>query len=94
MVIEKELVNLNQNKMNNNKQITAVEWLVGQLKEYNHLSYDEQSWIFEQAKEMEKQYFNDCFEEAHQAGRFEGKGIAEKDWITFEMWYNETFKLE
>lgn len=35
--------------------MTAVEWLVGQLKEYNHLSYDEQSWIFEQAKEMEKQ---------------------------------------
>ena len=37
---------------------TAVEWLVEQLKEYNHLSYDEQSWIFEQAKEMEKQQMN------------------------------------
>jgi hypothetical protein len=34
---------------------TAVEWLVEQLKEYKHLSYDEQSWVFEQAKEMEKE---------------------------------------
>jgi hypothetical protein len=33
---------------------TAVEWLIEQLKEYKHLSYDEQSWIFEQAKEIEK----------------------------------------
>jgi hypothetical protein len=25
---------------------------------------------------------------------FKGKGIAEKDWVTFESWYNETFKSE
>ena len=34
---------------------TAVEWLVEQLKEYKHLSYNEQSWIFKQAKKMEKE---------------------------------------
>jgi hypothetical protein len=33
---------------------TVVEWLIEKLKEYKHLSYDEQSWIFEQAKAMEK----------------------------------------
>lgn len=32
---------------------TAVEWLDEQLKEYKHLSYNEQSWIFEQAKKIE-----------------------------------------
>ncbi len=57
---------------------TAVEWLVEQLKEYNHLSYDEQSWIFEQAKEME----NERLKEAYSMGRM-GKSIKE---------FNETFK--
>jgi len=64
---------------------TAVEWLVEQLKEYNHLSYDEQSWIFEQAKEMEKEQI--C--NAYRVG-----------WINYslktdsEQYYNETFKSE
>jgi predicted small secreted protein len=65
--------------------MTAVEWLVGQLKEYNHLSYDEQSWIFEQAKEMEKEnlynfYIQGGIDCATQADR------------TVEDFYNETFK--
>jgi len=59
---------------------TAVEWLVEKLKEYNHLSYDEQSWIFEQAKEMENQRLKD----AYAMGRM-GKSIKE---------FNETFKSE
>jgi hypothetical protein len=75
--------------------MTAVEWLVGQLKEYNHLSYDEQSWIFEQAKEMEK-------------NNTDNKVIHFAEWLTKkhtstlitlyehfeEEYYNETFKSE
>ena len=74
---------------------TAVEQL--QIWLNSHLSHEQQmqfEGLFQQAKEMEKQMLQDCFEEAHQAGRFEGKGIAEKDWVTFELWYNETFKSE
>ena len=83
---------------------TAVEYLLREMeiidtqKSIGHITLGEyinkRQTLIKQAKEMEKQYFNDCFEEAHQAGRFEGKGIAEKDWITFELWYNETFKSE
>jgi len=51
-------------------------------------------WIEDTLLEMEKQQLKDCFMKAHQAGRFEGKGIAEKDWINFELWYNENFKSE
>lgn len=36
-----------------------------------------------------KQLLRDCWEAAHQAGRFEGKGIAEENWQTFESWYEE-----
>ena len=75
---------------------TAVEWFNEEINKLN-VGTDARVFIaklFDQAKEMEKQYFNDCFEEAHQAGRFEGKGIAEKDWINFELWYNENFKSE
>jgi hypothetical protein len=61
---------------------TAVEWLVGQLKEYNHLSYDEQSWIFDQAKEIEKQNIIDAFE--HFAFNIDDG----------EQYYNKTFKSE
>lgn len=50
------------------------------------------SELIEQAKEMEKQQIKECWNTAHQAGRFEGKGIAEENWQTFEQYYNETFK--
>jgi len=76
---------------------TAVEWLCEELSQKSRalkIMLNANKEIINQAKEMEKQYFNDCFEEAHQAGRFEGKGIAEKDWINFELWYNENFKSE
>jgi hypothetical protein len=79
---------------------TAIEWyqkaIFEILKEKENLS-DE---IFLQnilnahlqAKEMEKQAHEETWDVAHQAGRFEGKGIAEENWQTFEQYYNETFK--
>ncbi len=72
---------------------TAVEWLVEQLKD---MEYDLRLIpnTIEQAKEMEINQHNETWDVAHQAGRFEGKGIAEKDWQTFETHWEETFKSE
>lgn len=50
--------------------------------------------IIEQAKAMEKNQHNETWDSAHQAGRFEGKGIAEENWQTFETHWEETFKSE
>jgi len=44
-----------------------------------------------QSKEMERRQKEDCWDVAHQAGRFEGKGIAEENWQTFEQYYSETY---
>lgn len=44
--------------------------------------------------ELEKQQHNQTWDSAHQAGRFEGKGIAEENWQTFKTYFNENFKPE
>jgi hypothetical protein len=36
-----------------------------------------------------KQQLRECWETAHQAGRFEGKGIAEEGWQSFDDYYSE-----
>jgi hypothetical protein len=88
---------------------TAVEWLVEQLINIdrpNHInnrmlaisknSIQEKEFneLVEKAKEMEINQHNETWDVAHQAGRFEGKGIAKKDWQTFETHWEETFKSE
>jgi len=70
---------------------TAVEWLVEKLDQNFDYVADT---IIEQAKEMEKGQHQETWDVAHQAGRFEGKGIAEKDWQTFEGYWEENFKSE
>jgi len=85
-------------------QQTAVEWLIKELEEQKLIKLDKLSTILfnknfatryeliiEQAKAMEKEHLEDCWIAAHQAGRFEGKGIAEEDWQTFFQYYNETY---
>ena len=75
---------------------TAVEWLVEEFKEKltgNNLP----NWVLDviqQAKEMEKEQIVTTWNTAHQAGRFEVKGIAEENWQTFESYWKETFKSE
>jgi hypothetical protein len=64
---------------------TAVEWF------YQRILAKDIKEVFEQAKLMEKENLEDCWIAAHQAGRFEGKGIAEEDWQTFFNYYNETY---
>ena len=85
-------------------QQTAVEWLIEQIKEYNFSPRDNTylieipSWILkeriEKAKEMEKDQHQETWESAHQAGRFEGEGIVEKNWQTFETHWEKTFKTK
>ena len=70
---------------------TAVEWLAEHL--CNEMNFDYWKAV-EQAKEMEKEQHNETWDSAHQAGRFEGKGIAEPHWQTFETYWDETFKSE
>jgi len=80
---------------------TAVEWLYetidNELIDFleSRIDVNELSVIMlnakQQAKAMEKEHLEDCWIAAHQAGRFEGKGIAEEDWQTFFQYYNETY---
>ena len=76
---------------------TAVEWLQQEVILQTNLPLNlENVLVFnkliEQAKEMEINQHNETWNAAHQAGRFEGKGIAEKDWQTFEGYWEENFK--
>jgi len=75
--------------------MTAVEYAVEKLEKFipsgNQLAIEA---ILEKAKEMEKEQHNETWDSAHQAGRFEGKGIAEENWQTFESHWEETFKSE
>ena len=77
-------------------QQTAVEWLVRKLSmeligEIPLHRWDEIREAVQQAKQMEKEQIKECWNVAHQSGRFEGKGIAEENWQTFKQYYNETF---
>ncbi len=76
-----------------NMKQTAVEWFIEQLKD---MEYDLRLIpnTIEQAKEMEKEQHQETWDVAHQAGRFEGKGIAEENWFKFEEYWEETFKSE
>ena len=69
-----------------------MEWLEMEIKKFNTVITREYMLsLCQQAKEMEKEQKKECWDVAHQAGRFEGKGIAEKNWQTFEQYYNETY---
>jgi hypothetical protein len=80
--------------MENNKSVTAVEWLENQMKtskyfynlmeDINSRSTVAQSNIFDQAKEMEKEQIENAY-------RF---GISDEYVIGSEQYYNETFKQQ
>jgi len=70
---------------------TAVEWL------YEELILDGinvPKVFYDKAKEMEREQHQETWDVAHEAGRFEGKGIAEENWFTFEEYWELTFKSE
>ena len=77
------------------EQQSALEWLQSGLELI--MSHEEQMQaigLFEQAKKMEKDQHQETWELAHQAGRFEGEGICEKNWQTFETHWEKTFKTK
>lgn len=75
--------------------MTAVEWLINEIDmQYPEINVKRKEWMIDKAKEMEKEQHQETWETAHQAGRFEGKGIAEENWQIFETYWVETFKSE
>ena len=75
--------------------MTAVEWMINEIDmQYPEINVRRKEWMVDKAKEMEKEQHNETWDSAHQAGRFEGKGIAEDNWQTFETYWDETFKSE
>ena len=73
------------------KELTAVEWFAKELYDKFEMKGDGKVFdeLLEQAKEMEKEQHQETWDGAHQAGRFEGKGIAEENWQTFETYWEE-----
>jgi hypothetical protein len=78
---------------------TAVEWLADEIimleerlrqEEINLNDFmDLKDDLVTKALEMEKKAHKETWDVAHQAGRFEGKGIAEENWQTFETYWEE-----
>ena len=77
--------------MSNNKQQTAVEWLIEELLAQFYLQIDslmahELKGKFEQAKEMEKQQIRNAYNDGHT------DGITAKPGLTSgTMYYNQTY---
>ena len=77
-----------------NNNMTAVEWLAKEIYARGPIDWPIPTWLkelYDKANELHKKQIKECWDVAHQAGRFEGKGIAEENWQTFEQYYNETF---
>lgn len=85
-----EMKRINQNKM------TAVKWFAQELYEKFEMKGDGKVFdeLLELAELMEKKQHQETWENAHQAGRFEGKGIAEDNWQTWETYCAENFNYE
>ena len=66
------------------KQMTAVEWLVEQLKERGYAGEFPPHLLFQQAKEMEKDQIMNSWV----------KGVISDGDMTAEQYYNETFKTK
>ena len=83
---------------------TAVDWLtVEAMKLFTQAMTgtlnedtleDDVSAIITKSKEIDKRAHKETWDVAHQAGRFEGKGIAEENWQTFEGYWEENFKQQ
>ena len=70
---------------------TAIELIKEAYDGQNGTLYGED---FEFAENLFKIQLENCWDAAHQAGRFEGKGIAEENWQTFEDYYKDNFEYD
>lgn len=66
------------------RKVTAIEWLVEQLKINNYIS-ENAHWLIDEAKELEKQQIIYSIEVAQRTDFY----VKYKD---SEQYYNETFK--
>jgi hypothetical protein len=99
MATEKELVNLNQNKMK-----TAVEWYNAKLNAIDFklnsglINYEqckvEMSEAFEQAKEMEKEQIIEAHGNKQRTKSNPNSIVTYGYTYTGEMYYNDKFKSE
>jgi hypothetical protein len=71
--------------------MTAVEWLIEQLKINNYIS-ENAHWLIDDAKEMEKQQIKECWKKAQDEQRKEFSSIYCS--ISADKYYNETFKTK
>jgi hypothetical protein len=73
---------------------TAVEWIEGYLKKFNHIEESlSLKKAFEQAKQMEKEQIKNSFSNGFSEGVVFGASTQYK-YQTSEQYYNETFKSE
>lgn len=77
-------------------QQTALEEFWEQIADILPFSVDSETAIklyerYQEAKQIDMKQKEECWNVAHQAGRFEGKGIAQENWQTFDKYYNETY---
>ena len=75
------------------KKQTAVEWLVEQIIKYGLVPQgtNPDNILFQQAKEMEKEQKEFCWDIAYLSGGFVGKGLPNHEFPTFEQYYTETY---
>jgi hypothetical protein len=76
--------------MSNEKQQTAVEWLVDQLEKHYVLQDIKNTTAFLQAKEMEKERIEEAFINGHKDGWKFGKGETQHFFLS-TIYYNETY---
>jgi hypothetical protein len=69
--------------------MTALEYLEDWMEENLIIIGVDFEQALIKAKEMEKKQLQECWDISHQAGRYEGQGIAEENWQTFEDYWNE-----
>ena len=88
--------------MSNNKQQTAVEWLIQKIymSDFEIYNFMEENEDFEQAKEMEKQQMKLADENGRDRNQYKhdceygGVEYWDNEPKSFEQYYNETFKSE
>jgi hypothetical protein len=68
------------------KKVTAIDWLLEQLKINNYIS-DNAHWLIDDAKEMEKQQIIDAWF----GGYLNGESKTE---LKSEQYYNETYNKQ
>jgi histidinol dehydrogenase len=79
-----------QQPIKNNKQQTAVEWIMNELTKLGSGAVRTFGNLFEQAKELEKQQIKDACQQRFYDGLYMAKTKKSK-FKSAEQYYNETY---